>query len=231
MSARFMTGILNRRYWMLKGHQVTNIKVCAFPPSKLVLNGILVGALANQPPGDAVVDKQIRRTISQLKLRPPAKEWLLVMLSQLVPEHRIFTKDYTRDEAKNKPRVEEDQQVSNPDGFFDNLKLPYRKKKGRVLNLVPKKVQHEARLGRMGERLGQLQAKFEKAKAEDLASSEDSEDSSDSSMVGAGDRNDAMADEQEEVKEPDGANVIQNAEALEHLDLNRGGNSMAARVR
>ena len=57
MSAKFMVGILNGRYWMIKGDQVNVIKVCAFPPSKQVLNKLLVEALTKHPPVSDLVDR------------------------------------------------------------------------------------------------------------------------------------------------------------------------------
>ena len=105
---------------------------------------------------------------------------MLIVLGQLHPNHMIFSKDHTRDMAKKKPSFEETQMVPNIGGFFDNLKLPLRKKKGRALGLVPKKVVHAARLQHMEKRLASVQERFDKAKEEEVYSSADELSSSDS---------------------------------------------------
>ena len=87
MSTKFMVGIVNEKFWMLKSEHVTTIKACPYPPKKADLADILYDALTNNSK-----EKNIQRTACLIVKRPPAKEWMLLVLAQIDPTHLVFTK-------------------------------------------------------------------------------------------------------------------------------------------
>ena len=63
MTAKFMTGVIEHKYWLPKSTEIAKYRVCAFPPTKGKLAEILCRLLSNhahvEEPG---FDEAIRRT-------------------------------------------------------------------------------------------------------------------------------------------------------------------------
>ena len=91
----------------------------------------------------------LRRTAEHFRKSPPQASWQLMALSQISPGNRLFTKENTKahnDESSSYSGI----QVSNPDGFFDNLNLPAGKsKRRRYFGFLDKQQKERAILERM----------------------------------------------------------------------------------
>ena len=176
MTSKFMTGVIEGKYWLPKSREINKYRVCAFPPTKAKLAETLSRLLGNHPhveePG---FDEAIRRTAVQVRKRPPNKEWLLLIIAQLDPDNFIFSKHHTREHAQ--PVDEEPVLVHNPDGFFDNL--PIRSKaKRRGVSFLPgaaRKAQKVEKLARKANRVNERLAEARAAQAEDSDSSSEDE--------------------------------------------------------
>lgn len=94
------------------------------------------------PPGKTAILREVLKASDLKKLdlgitnegHIPNKEWLLVVLSTLEPDHLFFKKDYLPP-AKNEAlsRAKESKVVNNADSFFTSLPSLHKKKdlKGR----------------------------------------------------------------------------------------------------
>ena len=163
MTAKFMSGVVERKYWLPRSHQIAKFRVCAFPPTKAKLAGILTQLLINHPHVDEPgFDAAIRRTAVQVRKRPPNKEWMLLIIAQLDEDNFIFSKQHTRELAR--PVEEEPLMISNPSGFFDDLNFRSKGKRRGVtfVSGMTRKAQKVEKLARkaskVNERLAEAQA-------------------------------------------------------------------------
>ena len=120
LSTKFLLGIIKGSYWMLHSNQITTIKVCAYPPKKEELAQIVYDTILQQNNVAADIKESLKRTGKLIRKKKPHKDWMLLVLSQLDPNHRIFSKGHTKALAKKK-RIVDEIQVPNPNGFFDGL--------------------------------------------------------------------------------------------------------------
>ena len=120
MTAKIMKGMLSGKNWMLKADQVTQFKVCAFPPNKDVLASLVADLLNRHEPVNPEVDKALRRTAKKVLKKRPCKKWCLLIVAQLDPGNFIFSKEHTKAIAKPQHAAEQ-VMVANPNGFFDGL--------------------------------------------------------------------------------------------------------------
>ena len=79
----------------------------------------------------------------------------MLVLSQLDPNHSIFTKSHTKALAKKK-RIVDEIKVPNPMGFFDGLQIPYRKNKGRQISFKDKNEAKKIRMRRLKDKIQSL---------------------------------------------------------------------------
>ena len=122
MTRKFLKGIRFGKYWMPKATEVTRQAVCAYPPTKEILAGIVYDLLLGfKSSGNPEIDASVRRTAIQVKRKPPCKRWMLQIIAQCEPEHLIFSKNFTKEMARPKKKPEEEFLVNNADGFFDGL--------------------------------------------------------------------------------------------------------------
>ena len=99
MTNEFMQNILSGQFWMLKSADIRAWKLCAFPPKKKALAKMLTDVMKKHKV-NADYDLKLRRTIELIEQKPPAKEWMLKVLCQFDPDHVIFTKEWTREMAR-----------------------------------------------------------------------------------------------------------------------------------
>ena len=176
MTAKFMTGVVEHKYWLPRSREITKYRVCAFPPTKAKLAGILSQLLCNHPPGDEPgFDAAIRRTAVQVRKRPPNKEWLLLMIAQLDEDNFIFSKQHTREHAR--PVEEDPATVRNPEGFFDDLNFRSRGKRRGVtfVSSMTRKAQKVEKLARKAGKVNQRLAEARAAQEEPSDSSSEDE--------------------------------------------------------
>ena len=107
------------------------------------------------PSVDAEFDLKFRRAIEWVNDRQFNKEWQLKVLSQVEPDHVLFSKTYTG-EVPERPSWRHNYQVENPNGFFQHLP-PSTARGRRGLNLLGKDAADSAALERLHEQMGKLQ--------------------------------------------------------------------------
>ena len=114
--------------------------------------------------------------------KPPSKEWMMLVLSQIDQHHVIFTKRYVKPKKKRRDMYEE-VSVNNPEGFFDQLVIPSNgQKKGRsYTGFIDKRTTQQTKLANMERKMLLFQERMEKQSrlVRELAVSEQSESSSD----------------------------------------------------
>ena len=60
----------------------------------------------------------VKRTIALMQKNPPNTEWIIKLVAMWMPEDEIFKKSYKYVRPKT-VEEEEDEYLSNEDGFFD----------------------------------------------------------------------------------------------------------------
>jgi len=112
---KYMERIRSGKYWCPKTQDVNPVYV-ADPPLKTDIVAHLL-AFAK--------DKNLNLGITEK--RQPDKQWALLVLHKLQPNHAYFRKDYVRKTVKEKIMI------NNDDGFLDNLPPgPLKKKFGMI---------------------------------------------------------------------------------------------------
>lgn len=110
-------------FFIPKKEQCANVPECYSWPSKEFLISKLQKSTSafNTETSDQAQLEAFKRTVALMKKREPDTEWLLVLVGMLYPGDEIFTKSYKW--KKPKPVVESDDEdyLSNEDGFYDNL--------------------------------------------------------------------------------------------------------------
>ena len=153
MTKRFMKGVLQHKFWLPKSDQIKVARVCTFPPIKSILAQLVYDLLVALPPENAEKDKAMKRTAILVRRKPPCKRWMLSVIAQMSPNHHIFSKEHTRQEARpraNAAVAAADVQIENPDGFFDGLMQHQSRVGGRRANYLVEEVDpRKARLAKM----------------------------------------------------------------------------------
>lgn len=84
MTGKFMVGIIEEKYWMMKAEDVTHYRTCAYPPTKEKLAAEvaknLIAATKNED-NQAVCSKRVKRTAHHIRKKLPCKKWLLLVLA------------------------------------------------------------------------------------------------------------------------------------------------------
>ena len=183
MTKKFMKGVLQHKYWLPRAQEIVHARVCTIPPIKAILAQIVYDLLVAHPSQGPEADRAMRRTAILVRKKPPCKRWMLTVVAQLDPGHRIFTKEHTRQEARpraNAAVAAADVQIENPDGFFDGLAQHHDRVGGRRANYLAEDVDpRRARLARLEAKVQMWQARMDKARAdvdEIESSSTDSEE-------------------------------------------------------
>ena len=81
MTARFMLGVLDGRYWMPQAEQVKHVRACAYPPPRKTLVEMVCQELRSFTHDDAAVMLQIKRTVHHIHKKRPEPRWLLLVLA------------------------------------------------------------------------------------------------------------------------------------------------------
>ena len=170
---KYMQRIRSGKYWCPKTQDVNPVFV-ADPPLKTDIVTHLV-AFAK--------DKNLNLGITEK--RQPDKQWALLVLHKLQPNHVYFRKDYVRKTVKDKMMVD------NNDGFLDNLPPgPLKKKFGMIFKeteevmLKRQMLLAEKRLARNKERLRKLKKRkdSDSEEEEDISSEEEEEEAKDKDL-------------------------------------------------
>ena len=81
MTKKFLKGIRFGKYWMPKATELTRQAICAYPPTKEILSGIVYDLLLGFKSSDNPdIDASVRRTAIQVKKKPPCKRWMLAVI-------------------------------------------------------------------------------------------------------------------------------------------------------
>ena len=165
-TVKFMRGVLNQEFFLLRQEQVEHVKQCADRPSREWLAPVVAEAMRSCPVkfGEPI-DSAIRRTAEQIVKSKPDVQWQLTMLAQFQPEHDVFRKDYVHPRKKRQGLMA-DFYVNNPDNFFDGLpEVPViGKKRGRGINFVDQAQKKRARVDRMEQQLSFFQRRLDEEK-------------------------------------------------------------------
>ena len=89
-TVRFLRGVWQKKFWVIRPHEVRTVKVCADPPKRKLLARLVANIMKNYPSVGEPIDSGMKRTAVQIKKRPPCVQWLLLVLSTLDPDHEIF---------------------------------------------------------------------------------------------------------------------------------------------
>jgi hypothetical protein len=135
LSINFLVGARNKHYWLPKMAEINQYDI-ASPPSKADLAIMVHTAMHdNQNLEDT---PHVKATCERLLKFPPDSKWLVSLLYTMNPKHPIFAKDYVRPNKRAK-QAEEEQYVTNEDGFYDSLPISKHatRKRGIKLNAAP----------------------------------------------------------------------------------------------
>ena len=143
-TVRFLQGVQSKRYWAMKSEDVLTVKFCADPPKKKELAKILHGVMSNFRKLGEPMDSGMRRTAKHIRKKPPQFSWMMLMLSNLEPDHEIFAKDY----VNPKKTVAAEELVNSFDDFYSGLPVVHGHR-GRMLNLTDRHEQKRKKLIRM----------------------------------------------------------------------------------
>ena len=196
----------------MKSEDVLTVKFCADPPKKKEMAKILHAVMSNFRKLGEPMDSGMRRTAKHIRKKPPQFSWMMLMLSNLEPDHEIFAKDY----VNPKKTVAAEEFVDNFDDFYSGLPVVHGHR-GRMLNLTDRHEQKRKKLIRMQTHQDKLADRIKKQKEAISQALNHDSSSSDSEFE----------DESVMVMQPnigsDGANVIGNAEEQQqHSTLGLG---------
>ena len=133
------------------------MKFCADPPKRKELAQILYKVMMNYPKLGEPTDSGIKRTAKYIRKKPPQAQWMLLILSNLEPDHFLFAKSYVN---PSKPLAAMEQCESH-DGFYEGLPIIHNHR-GRTLNLMGRGDRKRLKLFRMQQTEKKLKARIAK---------------------------------------------------------------------
>ena len=152
---KYMRRIVEGRWWCPKNSDIRPVN-CADPPKKEHVLEHLIGFAK---------DRGLRLGITEKHL--PDRDWALLALAALKPDHKFFRKDYVP------PKERHQVMVKNHNGFLNNLPPgPIKKKFGMVFK-EQEEVFLERQLLKQADRLQKNKRRLKKLKAKVESDEED----------------------------------------------------------
>ena len=137
VNTEYLVGVMQKKYWVPKYPQL-QLRPCVNQPVKDLCVAYLEQEAAQQAIDLGFKDSK----------HAPDKEWIIICLSTLNPNHQMFSKNYFPPTVPRKANVMLECSVENSNGFWESL--PQSKKKGSLFkHLVGEDVYKQGKVAKL----------------------------------------------------------------------------------